>query len=183
MLLVGVALAARPAWVPAAPAQAPPDGFTWEELKDFHAWVLRPAGWGFRRTMNAVARYDFSPAVFAAPILNAKGLTIHLLPIGAGQLADATAAARIAQIASERKVLRGWTREGIPSKPLTSYGIIFRAWDNELGAERTFETVLIANQVTNTVYSCRLAAPTTEWKEVEAAGETMLASLRLDPEF
>ncbi len=182
-LLVGLALAACPTKVPAAPEDAPPDGFTWEELKEIRTWVLRPEGWFFRRIIPASPFFHFSAVPFDGPFGIKKGLAIHVMA-GMSQPADEKAAAWIASCAAQYKVLRGWTRKGVPAEPFTSYGIVCTMQDEGTdGVRYTCEVVLIANHVTNTVYQCWLAAPPAEWKEVEAKGETMLANLRLDPGF
>ena len=168
---------------PAIPQEAPPAGYAWEDLKEIRASVLRPARWYFRRTVPGHPFFDFSPVPFTGPLGNEKGLTIHVMT-PTDESADAKAAAWIADCASRCKVLRGWTRQGTPAGPFTSYGIVCTMRDEETsGVEYTCECVLVANRVTNTVYQCWLVAPPAGWKEIEATGETMLAGLRLDPGF
>ncbi len=181
-LLVGVALAACPATVPATPEDAPPQGFAWEELKDFRAWVLRPEGWGFRQMVGGVPSFDLSPVPFTGPAGVKKGVMIHLMS-GTKQPADEAAAQYITQCASDCKVLRGWTRKRVPAEPFTSYGLVGRLRDKATGIDMTYEAVFVANRATNAIYYYLLSAPTAEWKDVEPPGETMLANLRLDPTF
>ena len=119
---------------------------------------------------------------FTGPYGVDKGVAITTM-VKTDQSADEKAVAWVAEIVGKSKVLRGWTRKGVPSEPFTSYGIVCRMRDEETGVAYTCESVLIANRVTNTVYRCWLVALPADWQEIEATGETMLTRLRLDPEF
>ncbi len=176
-------MAACPVVAPAVPEDAPPAGFAWEDLKEIHAFVLRPAGWYFRLVLPALPFYHFSPQPFTGPFGVDKGFAMHVMTRN-GEPADNAAAAWIASCALQYKVLRGWTRKGVPAEPFTSYGLVCIMRDQSTdGVAYMCEVVLVANRVTNTVYQCWLVAPPAEWKDVEETGETMLANLRLNPKF
>ena len=182
-LLIWAALAVWPVVVLAAPAEAPPEGFTWKEMKEIRAWILQPDGWYFRLKLPAHPFFDFSAVPFADPYGVDKGLAMHAM-IPTGEPADERAASWIANCALKYKVLRGWTRKDVPAGPFTTYGLVcVMLSEDTTGVECICEFVLVANRVTNTVYQCWLVAPTAEWKDVEATGETMLANLRFNPEF
>ncbi len=177
-LLFGAVLTAD---LPAAPEVSPPEGFVRETLPTIRGSVLRPKDWFFRCVVPAFPFYQCSRQAFTGPTEYASGVSIHVMQ-RTDQPADEFAAARIAQIASGNRVLRGWTKKGTPAEPFTTYGLVCVMQNEETGWVRwTCEFVFVANRVTNTLYQCNLYAPVGEWKEVETPGEKMLASLRLDP--
>ncbi len=182
-LLFGAALAVGPIRASAGPPELAPDGFVWEELKAIHAHILRPEKWLLRCVIPASPFYECSPEPFTGPVGVYKGVGIHVMA-RTDQPADDVAAARIAQIGSGYRVLREQTKKDVPAMPFTTYTLVCEMQGEETdGVKCIAEIVFVAKRVTNTVYQCWLVAPTDQWKDVEQAGETLLANLRLDPEF
>ena len=186
-LLLGVALAVCPQPACGAPDE-PPEGFVWQDLKEIHSRLLKPTDWLYRSTgAGHSLELEFSPQPFDSEEGIRKGLRIRWIArvkaLWPTSSADKLAAATITRFAANGKVLKGWTKEGKPSGPFTTYALVCVADSEPDGTPTMTEVVCVANRDTDTLYAFILTSPRAEWKDVEPWGETMLANLRLDPEF
>ena len=193
-LLIGATLVVHVA--SAFPEEAPP-GFVWEDLKDIHARILRPEKWSVRSGVkggppfiNARAGvgggppYEFSSQSFVGWGSFPEGVWFSAHPLAGaniGQSAAEYVAGLQKEFIDDSEVLTSWNKADNPCIPYSTSVVVIRGGKENAG--HTFKLVALINQATKTVYFCTVKAPTSRWKDVEAIGDQMLASLQLDPKF
>jgi hypothetical protein len=163
--------------VPAIDLPPPPTGFTWQEIPELKAAILRPDGWFFRREQNkGTLAYFITKENIEKNGEFQTGLTVNVF-----RLKKDTAVEKgkdfIEQLATKKHGEK-WTREVGPFK---EFGCLTR--DTDSSGTTVVQTLMVANPKTNTLYLLIFESPESEWDSAWKIGKQILDTLAIDDEI
>ncbi len=143
--------------LPAIDLPSPPPGFTWQEIPELKAAILRPNGWFFKREEGkGTLAYFITKENIENNGQFQTGLTLNVFRL---KKESAVEKGRnfIYQLAN-RQHGEKWAREVGPFK---EFGCLTK--DTEPGGTSVVQTLMVANPKTNTLYLLIFESPESEW--------------------
>ena len=155
-----------------------PQGFTWQQLREIKASVLKPDGWYFKsESQQQTQAYFISKEDIDKNGAFTTGLTINALPkLKEGQAAEQ--AKQFIDRAAASKDAERWTNE---KGQFQQFGCQFRNTDRS-GLLIVVRSIAIANRKTNRLYLVIFESPAADWENAWKIGEKILEMLSLNEE-
>jgi len=161
-----------------------PEGYSWQQIKDLKAAVLRPDGWLFESN-DSGGRYQYMLTKNKGHSLNdaSDGTSLTIVvrrqPVGEGdaRLAPSRLSAALFAEISNNRVL-----ERTQSAVQGPFETIRYQYVDDSGPVREY-SLLVANDATGTLYIFTFLAPVAEWEEDWQTISLVLDRIFLDDEI
>jgi hypothetical protein len=167
---------ATPALRPVAAIDLPsaPTGFSWQEIPELKAALLRPEGWFFKREESkGTLAYYITKEDIAKTGEFETGLTVNVFRLKKDKAVD-RAKAMIDSVALKYHGEQ-WSKE---VGPFQEFGCSYKVTD--ASGTIVSQSLAIANSKTNTMYLFIFESPETEWNSAWKIGHQIMESLALD---
>jgi len=153
---------------------APPSGFSWQEIPELKAALLRPNGWFFKREEGkGTLAYFISKEDIGKNGQFETGLTVNVFRLKKDKAVD-KARVLIDTVAAKYHG-EEWSRE---AGPFEEFGCSYKATD--ASGTIVSQSLAIANPKTNTMYLFIFESPESEWDSAWKIGHQIMESLALD---
>jgi len=138
---------------------APPPGFTWQEIPELKAALLRPGGWFFKKEeQKGTLAYFITKEDISETGEFQTGLTVNVFHLKKDSAVD-RGQNLIEQIAATKHGEK-FSREVGPFK---EYGCLYK--DTDATGTSVVHTLAVANPKTNTLYLFIFESPQASWDE------------------
>jgi len=156
--------------------KAPP-GFTWQEIPELKAGLLKPDGWHFKReAKEGTLAYFITKEDIDQKGGFQTGLSVNVFHLKKDQSVQ-RARDLIEQLAAKKHV-QVWSRD---VGTLKEFGC--RIKNTDASGTIISHNLTVANPKTNILYLFIYESPETEWEVAWKAGETIMNMLALDDEI
>lgn len=152
----------------------PPPGFTWQEIPELKAALLRPDGWFFKRekSKDTVAYFITKENIENNGEFQ-TGLTVNVFRLKKDSSVE-KAKIFIDQLAT-KKGGEKWAKDvGV----FKEFGCLTR--DTDASGTTVVQTLMVANPKTNTLYLFVFESPQANWDSAWKVGKQILDSLVID---
>ena len=151
-----------------------PTGFSWQEIPELKAALLKPDGWFFKQEENKGTRaYFITKEDIDRQGQFQTGLTVNVFHFKQDSAVD-HAQALIAQMAEEHHVSSQSRRAG----PFQEFACDLK--DTDASGTIVMHALTVANPKTNTMYLFIFESPADSWDAAWKVGEQIMNSLALD---
>jgi len=175
--VVALFLVVSSAVVLAADLPPAPDGFTWQEVPDIKAAVLKPQGWFFKREQQKDTRAYFITNENIDQGGDFKtGLSVNVFRKLKKSKATDQAKSMIANLVDKYHV------EPFERKTGSFYELGCELKDTDESGTIVMRELAVANEKTNTLYLFIFESPEAEWNAASKVGEQIMDKLALDDE-
>jgi hypothetical protein len=174
LLLLAFLVAIRVHSSPVTDRPTPPPGFTWQEIQELKAAVLRPQGWFFKReeSKGTLAYFITKESIENGGEFR-TGLTVNVFRHKKDSAVD-TAKIYIDQMAAKYHAEKWSKRVG----PFEEFGCRFK--DSDSSGTTVSQALMVANPKTNTLYLFIFESPESDWDSAWPIGKQILDTLAID---
>ena len=154
----------------------PPVGFTWQEIPELKAALLRPDGWYYKReeSKGALAYFITKESIAKGGEFQ-TGLTVNVFRRRKDSAVD-TAKLYIDKVSAQYHAEKWAKTVG----PFEEFGCLSKVTDST-GTTVT-QSLMVANPKTNTLYLVIFESPESNWETAWAIGKQIMDQLALDDE-
>ena len=154
-----------------------PDGFTWQEVPEIKAAVLKPQGWFFKREQqkDTLAYFITKENIDQSGEFK-TGLTVNVFRKLKKSKATDQAKSMIAHLVDKYHV------EPFERKAGSFYELGCELKDTDATGTIVMRELAVANEKTNTLYLFVFESPEAEWNTASKVGEQIMDKLALDDE-
>jgi hypothetical protein len=169
---LALALFAHP--LPALALPNPPSGFTWQQIPELKAALLRPDGWFFRQeNEKGTVAYFITKEDISRTGQFDTGLTVNVFRLKKDSAVD-RGKAIIDNIASKNHVEESTHSVG----PFQEFSCLSK--DTDASGSIVMYTLTVANPKTNTLYLFIFESPEASWDAAWKVGKPIMDSLAID---
>lgn len=155
----------------------PPPGFTWQEIPELKAAILKPKGWFCKREeQKGTLAYFLTKEDIDKTGEFQTGLTVNVFHLKKDPAID-RGKYMIDQLANSKHGEK-WARD---VGPFREFGCLAR--DTDSSGTTVMQTLAVANPKTNTLYLFVFESPESEWDAAWKTGKQILDMLALDDEI
>jgi hypothetical protein len=156
---------------------APPSGFTWQEIPELKAALLKPDGWFYKREeQKGTLAYFITKESIDKTGQFQTGLTVNVFHLKKDSAVE-RGKYMIQQIAASKHV-KPWEQN---AGPFLEFGCL--AKDTDSSGTVVVHTLAVANPKTNTLYLIMFESPEPEWDAAWKVGKQVMDMLALDDEI
>ena len=155
-----------------------PDGFTWQEVPELKAALLKPQGWFFKREeqKDTLAYFITKENIDQSGEFK-TGLSVNVFRSLKKSKAVDQAEYMIANLVKKYHV------EPFQRKVGPFYELCCELKDTDATGTVVMRELAVANQKTNTLYLFIFESPESEWSAASKTGEQIMDKLALDDEI
>lgn len=151
-----------------------PDGYSWQEIPELKAALLKPNGWFFHHEeTDGTSAYFITREDLSKGGEFTTGVTVNVFHLKRDSAVD-RGAGMISKMAADHHV-KGWQRA---FGPFNEAGCELR--DTDATGTIVMQALTVANPKTNTLYLVIFESPAKQWDSAWKVGKPIMDTLALD---
>ena len=152
----------------------PPPGFTWQEIPELKAGILKPNGWFFKREeQKGTLAYFITKEDIDKNGQFQTGLTVNVFHLKKDPAVE-RGKYMIDQLATAKHGEK-WARD---IGPFREFGCLTK--DTDSSGTTVMQTLTVANPKTNTLYLFIFESPESDWDAAWKTGKQIMDKLAID---
>ena len=156
---------------------SPPSGFTWQQIPELKAAILRPDGWFFRQESDkGTLAYFITKEDIRVNGQFETGLTVNVFHLKQDSAVD-HAKALIDNMAAGKSG-KTWSR---PVGAFQEFDCQFK--DTDASGTIVMSALTVANPKTNTLYLFVFESPESDWDTAWKIGKPIMDTLAIDDDY